>query len=92
MDTSIHDARQLQSQLQVPVLAAIPRIWLESDRVALRRKRIRSAFATVALTGFAVVGGAANYLWVNGAPRFLSVAFEGEVEGADAQTGTGGEQ
>jgi uncharacterized protein involved in exopolysaccharide biosynthesis len=82
LDTSIHDARQLQSQLQVPVLAAIPRIWLESDRVALRRKRIRSAFATVALTGFAVVGGAANYLWVNGAPGFVTAAFAGEEEGA----------
>jgi polysaccharide chain length determinant protein (PEP-CTERM system associated) len=92
MDTSVHDARQLQSQLQVPVLAAIPQIWLESDRVALRRKRFRAAFATVALTGFAVVGGAANYLWVNGAPRFLITAFEGEMEGAAVESETGGEQ
>jgi polysaccharide chain length determinant protein (PEP-CTERM system associated) len=92
MDTSVHDARQLQSRMQLPVLAAIPRIWLESDRIALRRKRIRSVFATVALTGFAVVGGAANYLWVNGAPRFLIVAFEGEPEGAAAEIETGGEQ
>jgi len=91
MDTSVHDARQLQRQLQVPVLAAIPQIWLESDRIALRRKRIRSAFATVALTGFAVVGGAANYLWVNGAPDFVVAAFSAQGEGA-AGAGPGDEQ
>jgi hypothetical protein len=62
----------------VPVLAAIPQIWLESDRVQLRRKRMREAFATVGLVAFALVGGAMNYLWVNGAPGFVEAAFSRE--------------
>jgi LPS O-antigen subunit length determinant protein (WzzB/FepE family) len=75
IDTSAHDARQLQNRLQVPVLASIPQIWLESDRVQLRRKRMREAFATVGLVAFALAGGAMNYLWVNGAPSFVEGAF-----------------
>jgi hypothetical protein len=66
-DTSPHDARQLQTRSQLPVLASIPEIWLESDRVLQRRTRVRAALATVGVVAFALVGGAANYLWVNGA-------------------------
>lgn len=72
LDTSAHDARQLQSRLQLPVLASIPRIWLESDRLRQRRRRVRVAFATAGVIVFALVGGAGNYVWVNGLPRFLS--------------------
>ena len=77
-DTSAHDARQLQSRLQLPVLASIPRIWLESDRIALRNKRLREAAATASLVGFALVGGAVSYLWVNGMPGFVAAVFSGE--------------
>jgi polysaccharide chain length determinant protein (PEP-CTERM system associated) len=72
MDSSAHDARQLQTRFDLPVLAAIPRIWLEGDRALLRRKRLRTAFATSALVGFALLGGALNYMWVNGMPGFLA--------------------
>jgi polysaccharide chain length determinant protein (PEP-CTERM system associated) len=68
VDTSPHDARQLQTRVQLPVLASIPEIWLESDRVDQRRARVRASLATVGLVMFALVGGAANYFWVNGAP------------------------
>lgn len=71
-DTSPHDARQLQSRMRLPVLAQIPQIWLESDRVRQRRSRIRTALATSGLIVFALVGGAANYFWVNGMPGFLT--------------------
>jgi polysaccharide chain length determinant protein (PEP-CTERM system associated) len=67
-DPSVHDAHQLQEALRIPVLAAIPQIWLEADRARLRRKRVRVAFGTLALVAFALVGGAANYVWVNGSP------------------------
>jgi len=40
MDSSAHDARQLQTRFDLPVLAAIPRIWLEGDRALLRRQRL----------------------------------------------------
>ena len=71
LDSSPHDSRQLQNRLALPVLASIPAIWLESDRMYQRRARTRTALATVAVVAFALVGGAANYMWVNGAPRFL---------------------
>ncbi|HEX5065733.1 MAG TPA: Wzz/FepE/Etk N-terminal domain-containing protein [Myxococcota bacterium] len=70
-DRSPHDARQLQSRLDLPVLATIPRIWLEGDRAVLRRQRLRTAIATLGLVVFTLVGGAASYFWVNGAPGFL---------------------
>jgi polysaccharide chain length determinant protein (PEP-CTERM system associated) len=66
-DTSVHSARELQNALHIPVLAAIPQILLESDRRALRRSRIRAGIATAAVVVFALGGGAASYVWVNGA-------------------------
>lgn len=77
-DTSVHDARKLQSRLQLPVLASIPQIWLEADRAALRRRRLRLAATTIAIVIFCLVGGAANYMWVNGAPGFLKSAVVGQ--------------
>jgi len=71
-DTSAHDARSLQTRLQLPVLVSIPEIWLESDRIAERRRRFRTFAATTALVLFALVGGAASHVWVNGAPSWLS--------------------
>jgi polysaccharide chain length determinant protein (PEP-CTERM system associated) len=79
-DTSAHDARQLQTRLQLPVLALIPRIWLETDRYELRRRRLREALATAGLVAFALTGGAINYLWVNGLPGFVEAAFSAEQE------------
>ena len=70
-DTTAHNPRRLQSSFGLPVLASIPRIWLEADRVALRRKRLRTALATAAVVAFALVGGVANYMFVNGTPGFL---------------------
>ena len=70
------------------MLASIPEIWLESDRVRVRRERMRQAVATVGVVIFCLVGGAANYLWVNGFPRFLAfdsaAAQEREARAADA--------
>lgn len=65
-DSTVHTTRQLQSSFELPVLAAIPQIWLESDRLKARRSRIVAAFATVAVVVLVVIGGFANYVWVNG--------------------------
>jgi polysaccharide chain length determinant protein (PEP-CTERM system associated) len=82
-DSSIHEARQLQASLNLPVLASIPQIWFESDRLKQRRARLRTAAATAALVVFALVGGAANYVWVNGTlPGFSLVGGEEASEPA----------
>jgi len=92
VDSSLHSARQLQAAFSIPVLAAIPKILLEADLVALRRSRIRTSLGAVFVVCFALVGGAANYLWVNGAPGFFSgeSVVEEPVAGeiAPAKTGT----
>ena len=64
-DTSVHTATQLQAHFDLPVLAAIPQIWLESDRLRVRRSRIKTALASVAVSVLVVFGGYANYWWVN---------------------------
>jgi len=78
LDPAVHDAHQLQASLRIPVLAAIPQIWLEVDRARARARRIRAAFGATALVAFALVGGAANYVWVNGWP-FGRALEAGEV-------------
>jgi len=87
LDTSPHDARQLQTRSQLPVLASIPEIWLESDRVLRRRARVRTALATLGVVAFALVGGAANYMWVNGAQSSRAAeateAAEQAIQGGD---------
>jgi succinoglycan biosynthesis transport protein ExoP len=65
-DSSVHSVRQLQNAIRLPVLASIPQIILESDRLALRRQRIRTGLATMSMVVFALVGGVASYVWVNG--------------------------
>jgi polysaccharide chain length determinant protein (PEP-CTERM system associated) len=89
-DTSIHEARQLQVALNIPVLASIPQIWFESDRLRQRRNRLRTAAATAAVVVFALMGGAANYWWVNGSPPGLGSVSVGGA-GAPAAPGVGAE-
>ena len=54
-DTSVHTARQLQAHFDAPVLAEIPEIWLESDRLGQRRARFRSVVATLGAVAFAII-------------------------------------
>jgi len=89
VDPSVHDWRQLQADLRLPVLASIPQIWLEADRARLRRKRIRTAFGTAAVVLFALVGGAANYVWVNGLPLSPAQAQAPGVAAAPAAAPAG---
>jgi len=79
-DASIHTPQQLQTALALPVLGAIPEICLESDRRNQRRCRVRTALATAALVVFALVGGALNYLWVNGSAVLELSTGEGTIE------------
>jgi polysaccharide chain length determinant protein (PEP-CTERM system associated) len=79
-DTSFDAVRPLQTALGIPVLAAIPSIWLDSDRAELQHRRIRQAMIAglVALAVF--VGSGIAYVWVNGPPPLLAGWIGGENE------------
>jgi uncharacterized protein involved in exopolysaccharide biosynthesis len=64
-DGSFHGGRALQVAFQMPVLAQIPSITLESDRVALRRRRAIATVATAGIVGVVLVGAVAGYWMVN---------------------------
>ncbi len=80
--------------MNLPVLASIPQIWLESDRILWRRRLVRQVVASMALVMFVLVGGAANYAWVNGMPGFVEDLLgedeETPASGSDSAAGTGG--
>ncbi len=80
LDGSVHGARELQSALGVPVLASIPSIVLESDRARRTRQRLRYAFAAGSFAIFCLLGGAATYMYVNGAPGFIRTLLQSEEE------------
>jgi len=89
LDSSLHSARQLQAAFSIPVLASIPKILLEADLAALRRSRIRTSLAAAFVICFALAGGAANYVWVNGAPTFgKSDSFTQEPVARDSAPAT----
>jgi len=65
-DSSVHTSSELQAALGIPVLVSVPRIMLESDRVARSRRILRESLAAVAVVLFVLFGGIATYLIVNG--------------------------
>jgi hypothetical protein len=87
-DTSFRVVRDVQMALELPVLAAIPDIVLESDRVAQRRKMIRNVAAASVVVVFCLAGGAATYMYVNGVPGWLGSALEGEEAAPEAEETT----
>jgi len=64
-DTSFHGARQLQGALRIPVLAAIPSILLESDRIAARRRMMRRGVVAAGIVGLVLGSSAFGYWWTN---------------------------
>jgi polysaccharide chain length determinant protein (PEP-CTERM system associated) len=64
-DSSFHSARPLQSALRLPVLAQIPAILMESDRLAQRRRRVIVTAATAGIVTVTLIGAAAGYWVVN---------------------------
>lgn len=65
-DTSIHTSTDLQTKLGIPVLVSVPRIMLESDRVARSRRILRESLAAAGVVLFVILGGIATYVVVNG--------------------------
>lgn len=80
-DASYHVPRDLQTEVGIPVLVSIPEISLESDLLAARRKMVRTLAVASLVTLFTLTGGAATYMYVNGAPGFVSALFSGDEEG-----------
>ena len=70
-DTTFYEPRALQTAFEVPVLGSIPRILLDADRTAMRRRRMWASLATLAFTGVILTGAASGYILVNGAPGWL---------------------
>jgi polysaccharide chain length determinant protein (PEP-CTERM system associated) len=67
-DSSLHQPKDLQQATNLPVLATIPAIMLEPDRVARTRKMVRELVLAGAVVLFCLLGGLATYVLVNGAP------------------------
>ncbi len=67
-DSSFHGSRSLQDTLRIPVLATVPQVLLESDRVRQRRARMRRLLAAGAVTGVVLVAAVAGNWTVNGLP------------------------
>jgi hypothetical protein len=84
LDSSFHGVHQLQAALRLPVLASIPGIVLESDRLAMRRRRIRNAVAAAAVTCVVLAGAIAGNWAVNGVPGFVQTLIAGEEPAAPA--------
>lgn len=64
-DTSVHTSSELQTALGIPVLASVPQIMLESDRVQRTRRVWRESLAAAAVVFFVLIGGGATYFFVN---------------------------
>ena len=79
-DTSIHQPKDLQRLVQLPVLAAVPAILLEPDRAARSKRNLIQAFVAAAVSIFFLAGGLVTYLLVNGSPIGASGAEQVEVE------------
>jgi polysaccharide chain length determinant protein (PEP-CTERM system associated) len=65
-DSSMHTTNELQSALGIPVLVSVPKIMLESDRVARSQRILRETLAAAGVVLFVLVGGIATYYFVNG--------------------------
>jgi polysaccharide chain length determinant protein (PEP-CTERM system associated) len=77
-DLSFHDARALQSRLGIPVLAALPPVVLESDRLLARARRVRQLVGATAVASVVLVASVAGNWIVNGPPGPLSQLVRGD--------------
>jgi uncharacterized coiled-coil protein SlyX len=81
-DESFRSARDVRRAFQLPVLAVIPDVVVEADRVARRRRGLRNAVATLLLAAVGLAGGAVAYLYVNGTPDWLQATIEARTRDA----------
>jgi polysaccharide chain length determinant protein (PEP-CTERM system associated) len=70
-DSSFHAPRQVQAAFQLPVLAAVPRVLLASDRARIRRRHIAAAAIAAGISGVVLFGAGIGYVTVNGMPGIV---------------------
>jgi len=73
-DTSFHDSAGVQTGLRIPVLASIPAIVLDADRVWLRRRRMRRFVYVATVSAVTLIAAAGGYAYNNGLAAFRSHA------------------
>ncbi len=83
-DSSFRSVRDLRRAFELPVLAAIPDIVLEADRIARRRRGLRNAVAACLFAAFGLAGGALAYVYVNGTPDWLTARIEARANDASS--------
>ncbi|MBY0398652.1 hypothetical protein K2X89_00015 [Myxococcota bacterium] len=64
-DSSLHTSNELQTAMGIPVLASVPEIILESDRVDRARRFRREIAAVLGVVSFVLLGGLGTYYLVN---------------------------
>ncbi len=79
-DPSFHQERDLQSSVGIPVLAVIPAIQFEDDLDKRRQMHTARALALAGITFFCLLGGFVTYMFVNGAPGWISGLMGGGDE------------
>lgn len=85
-DSSVHNSNDLQVALGIPVLAAVPRIVLESDRIARARRIRRELTSAAAVVSFVLVSGLGAYWFVN----VHGSNAGGPEQGGEGETGSPG--
>ncbi|MCH7867622.1 MAG: hypothetical protein IH881_07975 [Myxococcales bacterium] len=89
-DPSFHQERDLQSSVGIPVLAVIPSITFDEDLNRMRRVKSMRVLAMAGVTAFSLFGGFGTYIFVNGAPSWLSglieAGFGDEVQEIEDET------
>jgi polysaccharide chain length determinant protein (PEP-CTERM system associated) len=81
VDRSLHGVRQAQVTLAMPVLAAIPKLLLASDKARLQRRRMMTAVLSVGIAAVVLIGAGAGYVIVNGPPGFVRSLISGDGAG-----------
>jgi polysaccharide chain length determinant protein (PEP-CTERM system associated) len=87
-DSSMHTSAELQKTLGIPVLISVPKIMLESDRVARSRRIFRESLAAAGVVLFVLIGGATTYYLVNvrGGSSEAAEEMDGEESSSSAMT------
>ncbi len=83
-DSSLHTSNALQAALGIPVLVSVPKIMLESDRMARSKRIVRESLVAVGIVAFVLVGGVATYFLVNGSGSSDPSVEEVEQDGGTA--------